>query len=175
MRTRRAMPWVFLVVMNIYCAVPLFSEPGNSTAQELGDVVFRELNAVGDVLSGTIGSILNDAHGGIYAGTNLPGNMMGDKVIEMSGIARNELCPLKDRSTLMCAKEVNLIREITLESFRHQSMRYYGAFGYKTESGSLIDLKTRNLILQKAYELKKLNIKYIVMRGEGVSNLLCPV
>lgn len=127
---------------------------GNTSAQEIGDVVFRDID------------LLPSRHSAIYVGqTNKSGNPTTEpffhSVIEMTGIVK---------SYLFFASKVEHIRLVNFGEFQRAHPEYYGAF----QQSGVYDLNTRKAILKTADELRlqRPAIEYVVEPWESTSKLL---
>jgi len=136
---------------------------GNLNAQEIGDVVFRDIKDYG---------ISGEVHGGIYINhrnKDIPPELPhGHKVIQMTGITENKFC----FSHMLCVKTWSGIEELDLDKFEKTNPPYYGAFEHTSD----LNFKTRKEIIKTAKILMSRNqtedpIKYIVTEGESVFDL----
>ena len=133
---------------------------GNLNAQEIGDVVFRDIKDYG---------ISGEVHGGIYINhrnKNIPPELPhGHKVIQMTGIEKIKIC-LPD---ILCVKSWRGIESLDLNEFQTTKPPYYGAF----EHISGLDLKTRKGIIEMAQKLMNRDntIEYIVVEDDAVFDL----
>ena len=126
---------------------------GNMDHQEIGDVVFRNL----DFKFGT----LTEDHSAIYVGqtnkTGVPSEPFSHEVIQMAGIQPWGISGLT-------VTKVKGIGFDNLGDFQRSHPKYYGAFMYK-DNPSIV---TRKDILRKAQELmtRPKDIDYIVKKNE---------
>ena len=143
--------WVLLLLLSPGVFANTF---GNTSAQEVADVVFRDID------------LLPSRHSAIYIGqTNKSGNPTADaffhNVIEMTGIVK---------SYLFFASKVEHIRVVNFGEFQRAHPKYYGAFRQDSSYG----LETRKKILNTANALMRVDppIEYVVEPWEATSKLL---
>lgn len=127
---------------------------GNTLAQEVADVVFRDMD------------IYVSRHNGIYIGqTNKSGNPATEPffhgVIEMTGIVK---------SYVFFATKVEHIRVVNFGEFQKAHPAYYGAFKQRSD----YDIEKRRKILDTAEALRFADpqIEYVVEPWEFTSRLL---